>query len=163
MTRLRSALLLAAFAATTAGAQPASVASSSRDTALTYVGSGNFIVGRLARECLGLVGRADTPQEVVARWQDRNAPYVDASAKYMEKRLAEAEATGGQAAREALQQAMRNAVIGSGEEAVRAMLQGRREEACMRAISLLDAGGLDISPKTPMYQELEGLVRWAQE
>lgn len=163
MTRLRRALLLAAFAATTAGAQPASVATPSRDAALTYVGSGNFIVGRLARECLALVGRADTPQEVVARWQDRNGPYVDASAKYMEKRLAEAAASGGQAARDALQQSMRNAVIGTGEEAVRGLLQGRREEACMRAISLLDAGGLDISPKTPMYQELEGLVRWAQE
>ena len=159
--------LLAALLATSAGAQQpgaAPAASASRDAALAYVGTGNFIVGRLGRECLAIVGRTESPQEFVAQWQQRNALYVDAAAKYMEKRLQEAAASGGDDKRAAVQKSMRDAVLGSGEVEVRGMLQnGRREESCMRAISLLDAGGLDISPKTPMYKELEALVLWARQ
>jgi hypothetical protein len=33
----------------------------------------------------------------------------------------------------------------------------------MRAITLLDTGALDISPKVPMYSEIEALVRWAEQ
>jgi hypothetical protein len=33
----------------------------------------------------------------------------------------------------------------------------------MRAITLLDTGALDISSKTPMYADLEALVRWAEQ
>ena len=167
MPSLRPALVIAALLASAAGAQqPASApaTSESRDAALAYIGTGNFIVGRLARECLAVVGRNESPQAFVAQWQQRNAIYVAASEKYMEKRLEEAEAAGGPERRAAIQQAMRTAVLGGGEEAVRGMLQnGRREESCMRAISLLDAGALDISPRTPIYKELEALVRWAQE
>lgn len=161
------AVLLAAFLTPGAFAQqpaPTPATSESRDAALAYVGTGNFIVGRLGRECLAIVGRTESPQEFVAQWQQRNALYVDASAKYMEKRLEEAAASGGEEKRAAVLKLMRDAVVGGGEQAVRSMLQnGRREESCMRAISLLDAGGLDISPKTPMFKELEGLVRWAKE
>lgn len=161
------AVLLAVVLAPGAFAQqpaPTPAASESRDAALAYVGTGNFIVGRLGRECLAIVGRTESPQEFVAQWQHRNAPYVDASAKYMERRLEEAAATGGEEKRAFVLKSMRDAVMGGGEQAVRSMLQnGRREESCMRAISLLDAGGLDISPKTPMFKELAALVRWAQE
>lgn len=163
----RPALLLAAFLSTGAFAQqpaPTPAASESRDAALAYVGTGNFIVGRLGRECLAIVGRTESPQEFVAQWQQRNALYVDASARYMEKRLEEAAATGGEEKRAAILKAMRDAVVVGGEQEVRGMLQnGRREDSCMRAISLLDAGGLDISPKTPMYKELEALVLWARQ
>lgn len=160
-------VLLAAFVAASAGAQqpaPSPIASESRDAALAYVGIGNFIVGRLGRECLAIVGRTESPQEFVAQWQQRNALYVDAAAKYMEQRLQEAAASGGDEKRASVQKSMRDTVIGSGEQEVRGILRnGRREESCMRAISLLDAGGLDISPKTPMYKELEALVLWARQ
>jgi hypothetical protein len=167
MPLLRPAFLLTALLAPLAWAQqpaPTPATSESRDAAMAYVGTGNFIVGRLARECLAMVGRSETPQEFVAQWQQRNAQYMAASEKYMNKRLEEAVASGGADKREAVLQSMRTAVLSGGEQAVRGMLQnGRREEACMRAISLLDAGALDISPKTPIYPELEALVRWAQQ
>jgi hypothetical protein len=160
------AVLLAAFLTPAAFAQqPAPTATSeSRDAALAYIGTGNFIVGRLGRECLAIVGRTESPQEFVAQWQQRNAVYVDASAKYMDRRLEEAAASGGEEKRAAVLKSLRDAVVVGGEQAVSSMLQnGRRGESCMRAISLLDAGGLDISSKTPMFKELAALVRWAQE
>jgi hypothetical protein len=156
-------LFLTALLAPTAWAQQA-IASESRDAATAYVGTGNFIVGRLANECLALVGRNETPQQFVAQWQQRNARFVNASARYMDKRLEEAAATGGPERRDAILRELKIAVQSNGESAVRSWLgNGRKEEACMRAITLLDTGALDISPKVPMYSEIEALVRWAEQ
>jgi hypothetical protein len=33
----------------------------------------------------------------------------------------------------------------------------------MRAITLVDGGALDISPKVPIYDQIEALVRWAEQ
>ena len=131
-------------------AQPAStIATKARDDASLYVSTGNFIVGRLARECLSLVGRMESPQQFVSEWQRRNARYVAASAKYMDKRVEEVATTGGPEKRDAM---VRN-MLGNDHKA----------ESCMRAITLLDTGALDISSKTPMYADLEALVRWAEQ
>jgi hypothetical protein len=164
MREFRPALfLLAALLTSTAWSQQ-TIASESRDNAAYYVSSGNFIVGRLANECLALVGRNETPQQFVAQWQQRNARFVNASARYMDKRLEEAAATGGPERREAILRELRVAVRSNGESAVRSWLgNGRKEEACMRAITLLDTGALDISPKVPVYPEIEALVRWAEQ
>jgi hypothetical protein len=163
MRDLRPAcLLLAALLHSSAWSQQ-TVASESRDTAAYYVSSGNFIVGRLANECLALVGRNESPQQFVSQWQQRNARFVNASAKYMDKRLEEAAAIGGAERREAILHGLRAAVESNGESAVRSWLgNGRKEEACMRAVTLLDTGALDISPKVPTYADLEALVRWAE-
>jgi hypothetical protein len=165
MPFLRAALLLAALAVPAAWAQPASaLATKSRDDASIYVSTGNFIVGRIARECLALVGRSESPQQFVSQWQQRNARYVSASAKYMERRMDEAAASGGAQRREALLQELRVAVQGGGEALVQGWLEnGRKEESCMRAVTLLDTGALDISPKTPIHDDLEALVRWAEQ
>ena len=126
--------------------------------------TGNFIVGRIAAECLVLVSRSESPQEFVGQWRQRNLRYVMASAKYMDRRVEEAVASGGAEKRDALLRDMRTAVQGTGETVVRNWLQnGRKEESCMRAVTLLDTGALDISSRTPIYADLEALVRWAEQ
>jgi hypothetical protein len=163
MPDFRPAVLALALLSPSAFAQQ-STASESRDTATLVVSSSNFAVGRLANECLALVGRNESPQQFVAQWQQRNAVFVNASARYMDKRLEEAAGSGGAERREALLREVKAAVQGQGESVVRSLLgNGRKEEACMRAITLLDTGALDISPKMPMYSEVEALVRWAEK
>ncbi|HZN46468.1 MAG TPA: hypothetical protein VFB71_02490, partial [Ramlibacter sp.] len=124
MLFFRATLLLAALAAPAAWAQPASaLATKSRDDASIYVSTGNFIVGRIAAECLVLVGRSESPQEFVGQWRHRNARFVMASARYMDRRMEEAVAAGGAEKREALLRDLRKAVQGSGEAVVRNLLQ----------------------------------------
>ncbi len=161
----RFLLLAAALAASSAGAQQAaSVGSESRDTATLSVSASNFAVGQVARECLGVVGRSESPQQFITQWQQRNARFVAASSRYMEKRLEEATATGGPEKRDALLRDIRQAVQGSGDSIARMLLQrGRKEEACMNAVTLVDTGVLDITPKLPTYSDIESLVRWAEQ
>lgn len=166
MRRFHSLLLaLFALAATAADAQEGKpTGSQSRDTATLTVTASNFAVGRVARECLAVVGRTESPQQFVEQWRGRNAPFVMASAKYIDKRLEEAAATGGPESREAWLRELRQAVQGRGDAIAMALLQrGRREEACMNAVTLLDTGALDITPKTATYADIEALVRWAAQ
>lgn len=37
-----------------------------------------------------------------------------------------------------------------------------KEEACRRAIATIDAGAIEISSNSPMYDELNVLTSWAQ-
>jgi hypothetical protein len=161
----RFLVLAAALAASAAGAQQATaVGSESRDTATLSVGASNFAVGRVARECLGLVGRSESPEQFITQWRQRNARFVSASSRYIERRLEEAAASGGPDKREALLRDIRNAVQGSGDSLARSLLQrGRKEEACMNAVTLVDTGVLDITPKLPTYSDIESLVRWAEQ
>lgn len=162
---LRHAVLLAALLAAPGWAQqPASASSDSRDAASGFISTANFIVGRIGRECLAVVGRGESPQQFVGQWQQRNARYVAASARYMELRLEEVAAAGGAQQREAFLRQLRGAVQGNGEQVVRSWLHhGSREEGCMRAVTLVDTGALDISSRAPMYDQIEALVRWAEQ
>ena len=166
MCLVRLSFLAALLLATAAGAQQrAPVASPSRDTATFTVTASNVAVGRVAQECLALVGRGESPQEFVQQWRQRNARFVFASAKYMDLRLEEAAATGGPERRDAVLNELRQAVQGGGDALARSLLQrgARKEEACMNAITLLDTGALDISAKLPTYSDIEALVRWAEQ
>lgn len=161
----RPLLLALALAATAAGAQqPRPASSESRDTATLTVTASNFAVGRVARECLAIVGRSESPQQFVEQWRGRNAAFVFASSKYIDKRLEEAAASGGPEKRDAVLRELREAVQGSGDALAMSLLQrGRREDACMNAVTMLDAGALDITPKLPTYPDIEALVRWAAQ
>jgi hypothetical protein len=164
MRHRRLALLPAILLAQAAFAQqPAPVTSESRDAASAYISTGNYIVARIGDECLALVGRTESPRDFVANWQQRNAPYVTASSKYMEARVAEAQASGGPQRREAVLRELRAAVQSGGQAAMRKLFDGPREDSCMRAVTLVDAGALDISPKVPIYDQIEALVRWAEQ
>ncbi len=162
--RASAFVLLATMTLQTVWAQPAEVvASESRDAATAYIGTSNFIVGRIGRDCLALVGRNDTPQQFVGNWQQRNLKYVAASAKYMEKRLDEAQTSGGIEKRNAVVREVTTIVQNNGGATVRSWIErGDKLEACKRAIAIVDAGGMDISPRVPMFSELEALAVWAQ-
>lgn len=140
-----------------------SVTSESRDAASAYMGTTNFVVGRLGRECLSLLGRPETPKEFVGAWQQRNAKYYSASMKYMVKRLDVALASGGANARDDVARAYGTAVRRNGEGAVADWFsKGSKEDVCKRAVALIDAGAMDVSPKVPIYGELEALATWAK-
>jgi hypothetical protein len=152
--------LLAACLAQAAGAQSASFATQERDLAAIDVASTNLVVSRLGSMCLALVGRTETPQAFVADWQQRNVRYVSASAKYLDQRVAQAAAEG---KRDQALGEIRAVVANNAEATLRQLLDGRKEDGCMRAITLADTGALDISSKLPQYDQLEALARWAEQ
>ena len=154
---------LLSFVNIAAGQSPGSAASESRDASTAYLGTANFVVGRVGRDCLTLLGRSETPQAFASAWQQRNMKYLMASQKYMEARLAEAEATGGTEKRNAIMGALTAAVRSSAEATVKSWLdRPDKQEACKRTVALIESGAYDVSPTSPMYSELESLVSWAQ-
>jgi hypothetical protein len=164
--RLRArilALLLATSALPASAQQAPAFATGERDSAALFIAQGSFVIGRIAGECLTLVGRAETPETFITAWKQRNARFVAASGKYLDLRLEEAAASGGKERSDLALREMRALVQQSGEAAVRSMLQGRKEDRCMRAITMIDAGALDISTRLPQYEQLEALVRWAEK
>lgn len=137
--------------------------SESRDASTAYLGTSNFVVGRVGRDCLTLLGRTESPQMFVGAWQQRNVTYLMATQKYMEARFREAEAIGGVNSRNAVANALNSAVRNSAEATVKSWLdRPDKQTACKRAVELIESGAFDVSTSTPMYQELEALVAWAQ-
>ena len=158
---LVTSLGLASVAITAQGAEP--VTSESRDAAAAYVGTTNFTVGRIGRDCLALLGRPESPQEFVQAWQGRNAKYYIAHQKYMLKRLDQALVEGGVPARDAVAIAYGSAVRREGDaSAARWLQQDGKEKGCSRAVQLVDSGAMDIGPKVPIISELDALVTWGQ-
>lgn len=164
---LTIACLLAGFLALQVHAQEAdSIVSESRDAASAYMGTINFIVGRLGSECLAPLGRTETAKEFAGAWQQRNARYYTASIKYMGKRLDSAQKSGGNITRDAVLKEYTTAVRGGGEASVNDWFtkgKGTKSDICKRAVTLIESGAMDINPTMPMYGELESLVRWAEE
>jgi hypothetical protein len=160
-----AALALAVSFATLASAQSsASATSESRDASTAYIGTANFVVGRVGRDCLTLLGRTETPQAFVAAWQQRNIKYLKAAQKYLDLRFEEAEKSGGQESRKAVQSELAMAVRNGAESTVRSWLdRPDKSEACKRAIALIESGSYDFSPTTHMYAELESLASWANK
>lgn len=138
------------------------VASESRDASTAYLGTTNFVVGRVGRDCLALVGRSETPQAFVSVWQQRNLKYLAASQKYMTARLEEAEKAGGVDRRNTIVTALNSAVRSNAEVTVKGWLdRPDKQEACKRAVAFIESGAYDVSNTTPMFGELENLVSWA--
>jgi hypothetical protein len=139
------------------------VATESRDAAAAYIGTNNYMVGRVGRECLALLGRPESPEEFVQSWQRRNAKYFIALQKYMIKRLDRALAEGGTGARDAVASAYGSAVRREGEAiAERWYQQGGKQNGCAKALQLIDTGAMDIGPKVPIFHELQALAAWAE-
>ncbi|MDH0864534.1 hypothetical protein [Mitsuaria sp. GD03876] len=151
----------AAVAATTY--KPGGVGTESRDAAMGAIGTANFVIGRIGRECLALLKRSDTPQAFVAAWKQRNQSFADASVHYFDKRLTEAEAEGGNARKEAVMREFSAAVQRNGATTVQNMLdRPDREAACSRAVQMVEMGAFDFNPTMPMFDELQALVAWAK-
>jgi hypothetical protein len=140
------------------------VGSKSRDSSAAFIATQNFIVGRLGRDCLGELGRSETPLEYQKKWQKDNAKYFDAATKYMEVRLSQLEDP---EQRDAVERAYYASAERTGEAAVgRQFSNGTKRDVCQYAITLVDAGSMNIeafvkSAKLPVMQDLEELVNWA--
>ena len=143
--------------------QASSFATPARDSAAVFVAMSHFAVGRLGSECLALIGRTESGKDFADAWKNRNAPFVAASTRYLDKRVEEAGAQGGPERRAAAQREIQQVVQASGENLLRTLLQGRREDGCMNAVTLVETGVLDINTKLPQYSELEALVLWNKE
>jgi hypothetical protein len=157
-------LLAAAGLASSAGAQQAaSVATPERDAAALYVAQADFIVATLAGQCLEVVGRAVSPRNFIADWEQRNARYLKASNVYLNRRLDEATAAGGEARRLEVAQSFHQTVQDGAEATLRKLLQGRREDGCMDGITLIDTGRLDVNDRLPQFKQIEALAAWAEK
>lgn len=150
--------------ATLANAQSVgSATSESRDASTAYIGTANFVVGRVGRDCLSVLGRTETPQAFVRVWQQRNIKYLMASQKYLDLRFGEAERSGGAENRKANMGALAEAVRSGAESTVKSWLdRPDKGEACKRAVAIIESGAYDFSPTSPMFTELENLLSWAQ-
>jgi hypothetical protein len=156
-------LLAAGLAQAAGGQQAASVASPERDGAAIFIGQAEFIVTRLADECLSVVGRAESPRTFTSRWQQTNARYLDARKRYTERRVSEAVAAEGATKGDAVRDAFRKAVQDAGEQQVGSLLRGRREDGCMYGITMIETGMLDFNDRMPQFDALEGLAKWAEQ
>ena len=164
-TRLTVLTLFILAANCVSASEPNSAATSeSRDASTAYLGTANFVVGRVGRDCLSLLGRNESPKAFVSAWQQRNGKYLLAMQKYMEARFREAEAAGGVDRRNAIINALNSAVSSNAEATVKSWLdRPDKEGACKRAVGLIESGSYDVSATSPMYGELEALVAWAQK
>jgi hypothetical protein len=137
--------------------------SESRNVSSAFIGAANFVVGRIGIECLGLLGRLETPREYVNIWQERNAKYYNASTRYIAKKMEAAEATGGVVARDAVLKEYSAIVRKEGEGTIVDLVgKGNKREGCHRAVMLIDQGILDVNADIPIYQDLQALAVWAK-
>lgn len=151
----------ASVAAADAGVQ---VGSKSRDSSAAFIATQNFIVGRLGRDCLGDLGRSETPLEYQKKWQRENAKYYDAATKYMAVRLNQLEDL---EQRDAVERGYYASAERTGEAAVaRQFSNGTKTDVCKYAITLVDTGSMNIeafvkAAKLPIMHDLEELLEWA--
>jgi hypothetical protein len=158
------ALLLVVSTSQLALGQPSTVASESRDAATAYLGTANFVVGRIGRDCLPSLNRSETPQAFVGVWQQRNAKYVMASDKYLQARLAEAQASGGSSKQQTIIFEFTSAVRSGAEATLKTWLLDKPDllAACTQAVATIESGAYDVTQTSPIFGELESLVKWAE-
>ena len=161
LTAISAALLLSGAAI---AQSPLRVENESRDAAAAFVGTENFMIGRIGRDCMSVLGRMETPQQFVQAWQKRNSKYYVSSIQYMNKRLDEALAEGGTAKRDIVLNAYMTNVQRNGDAAAKDWLsRGEPKQACERAVATIESGAADITPKVRMFDELEALAAWGQQ
>lgn len=143
---------------------PLRVESESRDAAAAFIGTQLFMIGRVGRECMPTLERAQTPLQFVQAWQARNAQFYEAHIKYMVKRLDEAQSEGGTAERDTVLGNYSAAIEHNGDVAANEWLsRGEQKQACVRVIALIENGAFDFTSEGPIFDELEALVSWAQQ
>jgi hypothetical protein len=160
---LRSSLsIVVAISAGAAFAQARLEFTEPRNAAAAFVGTTNFVVGRMARECYQILNESESFVKAHARdWQLRNEKFYAASVAYMGKLLDEAEHKGGAAAKQSVLSAYTAAVRGDGTKTIEDwMKKGDKLDVCRKHVALAQQGELDIKPGRPFYEELQGLVNY---
>jgi hypothetical protein len=134
--------------------------SESRDAATGFIGTRQFFVGRIGRDCLSRIGRTQTPKQFVDAWIQRNSRYVISAQKYLAKRAGEAEAKGEEATKDLLEELAKLRVENEAR-ITSAFGPLDNEKSCQKAVDYIESKQFDITPDVPMFEELESLVRWA--
>ena len=143
---------------------PLRIENESRDAAAAFIGTHNFMIGRIGRDCMPVLGRMETPQQFVQAWQQRNAKYYASAIRYMKQRLDEALAEGGTARRDAILAVYTSKVQSNGDAAAKDWLaRGAPKQACEQAVATIESGAADITSRIRMFDELEALTAWAQQ
>ena len=141
------------------------VESESRDASAAFVATQHFVVGRIGRDCLGELGRSETPLGYLEKWQRENGKYYDAATEYIAARLNEIDDP---REREAVERAYYASAQHKGEAATNQLFSnGPKNEICKSAITLIDSGRMNIEEygkaiKQPIMQDLAELVEWAK-
>lgn len=133
------------------------------DTALGYYFQQYYHVDGVARHCLAILGRTESPQDYVEAWQQRNRKYVAAADQYLNRRLEDMSAEAGPDRAEDF----RNTLTSTAQSKAQGTIQivyafvGGKTLGCKPMVSLVDAGEHDIKPTSPSFYEFEPLARWA--
>ena len=140
----------------------AALTTASLDSALAHYLTQEYLVDGIARHCLAILGRTELPQDYVEAWQQRNRTYVEAADQYMKRRLEDALAEGGSDRREAFQ----NNLTSTAQAKAQGTLQfsfvfGNKVQNCQPWVSLVDAGGFDITLTSPSFDDIEPIAQWA--
>jgi hypothetical protein len=155
------------YAVTIAQAQGPSPFTEGRNAAAAFIGTQNFMIGRMSRECQPVLEKPEAwVKEPVTAWQSRNSRYWRANLNYMTKQLDAALAKGGASVRDRVVAAYSSAVHKDGAGAVDDWFnksKGSRQEACERFFSFLTEGKFDIRSGGPLSTELDDLVEHFQE
>lgn len=133
-----------------------------RNAAAASLGTTNFTVGRMARECFEVLKQPESfIQELVRSWQQKNEKYYAATTAYMTTLLKETEKKNGVDAMRAVTNEYKNAVQGEGAGTVSDLLKkGEKAKVCERYVGLVRGGEFDVKPGHPFYKELEELVNF---
>lgn len=139
-----------------------------RDSAVAFLRTQRFIVGRLARDCLETIGSKESPRSILEKWDKDNAKYVAAVDKYWAARLEDIQAESGAAAREERDTVLYVTVERNGTKNVGAILaQGDKVEVCKAAMTSIESGKMDVEnmakeQKMPVFGAIDDLVEWAK-
>jgi hypothetical protein len=139
------------------------LASPSRDAALVYLRSVEYVVRRVDGDCSVPGSRSDSSGRLERVWRERHASYLHAAEKYLHARLDELQRSGGSDVAKAIDSAVQTRSVQLGEANVRVLLPNISAHTCDAARELVEAGRFDVSPVLSNYDDLARLVVWAAQ
>lgn len=140
-----------------------------RDSAVAFIRTQRFIVGRLARDCVEALGSKESPRAILEKWDKDNAKYVGAADKFWASRLVEIQEQDGPAAREERDTMLYVTVERNGaKNAAGILAQGDKTEVCKAAITSIEVGKMNLENmakerKMPIFGTIDELVEWANK
>jgi hypothetical protein len=111
-----------------------------------------------------MLGRKESVQEFLGKWEERNAAYLEASVKHFQSRRKEAATRGDLEQREKMEREINEQAIQSANVGLDAMFaRGDKVGVCKKVVPLVESKGMDVSDKDPFFVQLESLRKWAEQ
>jgi hypothetical protein len=134
------------------------------DVAAGWIHGRDYIIGNIGAECLTMLGRKESVQEFLGKWEERNAAYLEASVKHFQSRRKEAATRGDLEQREKMEREINEQAIQSANVGLDAMFaRGDKVGVCKKVVPLVESKGMDVSDKDPFFVQLESLRKWAEQ